>query len=280
MSLNPKNKEVSFQSQRTASIVSAASSANTSRSKPTIDGRSVARSSQEDAGEEKAPSLSTPSKKEESKEGKQSEAQLAGSSRDYDPLEVIPEEYRKHGANTEPMLYYIRQKTDEEDLDSLLEAAQRDIRLHRARIRAVLSNNPALLATYDYAQDPSYLARQDRKKERIATVENLTREAKTILKELDEEKKNLTPAERTQVKLARWQRALELYVYCPSEMGLDLLGLLEKLLNGTSEVRIVQIRFCCTYTKPVRSSQIPFFVYRNKNYQKCFLRLPTCAPVW
>lgn len=161
---------------------------------------------------------------------------------DYDPLEVIPEEYRKHGVDTEPILYYIREKTEEESLDALMEAAQRDVRLHHARIRAALLNNPTLLAEYDYMQDPAYIARQERKKERISVVESLAKEAKTILKELDEEKLNLTQAERTQVKLARWQRALELYVYCPSEMSLDLLGLLEKLLDRTTEVSKHRIR--------------------------------------
>lgn len=155
---------------------------------------------------------------------------------EYDPLEFIPEEYRKHGVDTEPMLYYIKEKSDEEELDRLLEAAQRDVRLHQARIRAATHNNVSLLAEYDFLKDPIYTSRQERKTERISVVAALSREAKKILKELDEDKKNLTPEERVQVKLARWQRALELYVYCPSEMSLDLLGLLEKLLDGTSEV--------------------------------------------
>ena len=199
--------------------------------------RSGLRSSKVDTGDDQ-PS-SDRRKKDESKEAKPqflTTTALPAPPPDYDPLEVIPEEYRKHGVDTEPMLYYIRQKTEEEELGVLLEAAQRDVRLHQARIRAAVLNNPAMLASHDFTQDPAYVARQERKKERIAVVENLSKQAKVILKELDEEKKNLTPAERTQVKLARWQRALELFVYCPSEMSLDLLGLLEKLLNGTSEV--------------------------------------------
>lgn len=156
---------------------------------------------------------------------------------EYDPLEHIPEEYRKHGVDTEPILHYIREKNDEEDLDALLEAAQSDVRLHQARIRAAAANDTALLRSYNFMLDPMYLSRQERKIGRVEVVELLTKEARTILRELDEDKKNLTPEERTQVKLARWQRALELYVYCPSEMSLDLLGLLEKLLDGTNEVR-------------------------------------------
>jgi hypothetical protein len=156
---------------------------------------------------------------------------------DIDPLEHIPDEYRKHGVDTEPILYYVREKSDEEELEALLEAAQNDVRLHQARIRAAAANDISLLGSYDFTLDPLYLSRQERKVGRVEVVELLTKEARTILRELDEDKKNLTPDERTQVKLARWQRALELYVYCPSEMSLDLLGLLEKLLDGTSEVR-------------------------------------------
>ena len=230
MSMNqtPKDRKPRS-SQSGAASTSSVGSSRTSRS--------GLKSSNADAGDDQPSSERR--KKDESKEAKPqvtTTTALSAPPPDYDPLEVIPEEYRKHGVDTEPMLYYIRQKTEEEELDVLLEAAQLDVRLHQARIRASLLNNPTLLATYDFTQDPAYMARQDRKKERIAVIENLSKQANIILKELDEEKKNLTPAERTQVKLARWQRALELYVYCPSEMSLDLLGLLEKLLNGTSEV--------------------------------------------
>jgi len=155
---------------------------------------------------------------------------------EYDPLEVIPEEYRKHGANTEPILHYIRERSDEEELESLLEAAQRDVRLHQARIKAAASNNLSLLGEYDFSKDPHFIARQERRTLRMEAVESLTNEANMILQELDEkDKKDLTHDERLQVKLARWQRALELYVYCPSSLSMDLLGLLEKLLDGTTE---------------------------------------------
>lgn len=156
---------------------------------------------------------------------------------DYDPLENIPEEYRNHGVDTEPMLHYIRERNEDEDLERLLEAAQRDVRLHQARIKAAAANDTSLLAEYDFTKDPHFIARQDRQRIRMEDVKSLTSEANKIICELDEDKKNLTHTERTQVKLARWQRALELYVYCPSSISMDLLGLLEKLLDGTSEVR-------------------------------------------
>lgn len=261
---------------------SQAGAASTSSVGSSRTSRSGLISSKEDTGDDQ-PS-SDRRKKDESKEAKpqlSAKTALSAPVPDYDPLEVIPEEYRKHGVDTEPMLYYIRQKTEEEELDDLLEAAQRDVRLHQARIRAALLNNPALLASYDFTQDPAYVARQERKKERIAVVENLSKEAKIILKELDEEKKNLTPAERTQVKLARWQRALELYVYCPSEMSLDLLGLLEKLLNGTSEVsgtRLISVLNNAVILSRYSSNQC--FVHRSRNSRKSFPRLQPCAPRW
>mmetsp|Transcript_7021 Transcript_7021/g.10243 ORF Transcript_7021/g.10243 Transcript_7021/m.10243 type:complete len:1101 (+) Transcript_7021:164-3466(+) len=154
---------------------------------------------------------------------------------DYDPLEVIPEEYRKHGVDTEPMLHYIRERSEDEDLERLLEAAQRDVRLHQARIKAAAANDTSLLGEYDFSKDTQFIARQERRRIRMEDVKSLTSEANKIICELDEDKKNLTHTERTQVKLARWQRALELYVYCPSSLSMDLLGLLEKLLDGTSE---------------------------------------------
>ena len=234
-------------SGKSASSASAASQSDGSSRAQTLDSTtSASRTSSKGGGKidtgDEQPSPSLDRKKEESKDAKSMLTPLPAPLPDYDPLEVIPEEYRKHGVDTEPILYYIREKTEEESLDTLMEAAQRDVRLHHARIRAALLNNPTLLAEYDYMQDPAYIARQERKKERIAVVESLAKEAKTILKELDEEKLNLTQAERTQVKLARWQRALELYVYCPSEMSLDLLGLLEKLLDRTTEVSEHRIR--------------------------------------
>lgn len=274
MSLNLKDR-ISSRKSGTASTSSGGSSRKS---------RSGLKSSKLDAGDDQ-PS-SDRRRKDETKDGTpplSTTTALSAPLPDYDPLEVVPEEYRKHGVDTEPMLYYIREKTDEEELDALLEAAQRDVRLHQARIRAALHNNPALLASYDFSQDPAHVARQERKKERIAVVENLSKQAQTILKELDEEKKNLTPAERTQVKLARWQRALELYVYCPSQMSLDLLGLLEKLLNGTSEVSGVKVILLSNpvEVKPILiSNQFHSRLHRRKNSPKSFLKLRPCAPLW
>jgi hypothetical protein len=59
---------------------------------------------------------------------------------DEDPLldvmEYIPEEYKKHHQDTEPMLHFLRQVSEEEKLSTLMMAAQQDVRLHQARIKA------------------------------------------------------------------------------------------------------------------------------------------------
>ena len=237
----------------------------------------AAKSMKED--EKVAVTTTAPKKGEESKTAQPKQPPMKEALPDYDPLEHIPEEYRKHGVDTEPILHYIREKSDEEELEALLEAAQRDVRLHQARIRAAALNNPALLAEYDFTQDSMYISRQERKQDRMTVVEKLSQEARTILRELDEDKKNLTPAERTQVKLARWQRALELYVYCPSEMSLDLLGLLEKLLDGTSEVR-EELMAPKKGISDMNISLTTPYVHRSKNYPKYSQRLPACVHLW
>ena len=155
-------------------------------------------------------------------------------------LYTIPDEYKKHQQDTEPMLHYLTLISEEEEaLSTLLQAAQKDIRLHQARIKASIKNEVSLVKEYSVHSDHIYQERLQRKESRLVTYTSLQKDAKLILLELEDDKKALlTQAERIQVKLARWQRALELYVYCPKQVHLDLLGLLEKLLEGTSEVKL------------------------------------------
>ena len=177
-----------------------------------------------------------------SKSKKREKSKKSSISASDDPLRVIPEEYRLHGMDTEPLLYYLRLLPEDSSLTALLEAAQKDIRLHQARIKAAAANNHLLLEEYDFSKDPSWVDRQAKHKSRMEHMVQLQQDRGVILKDLVEDtteskkNKNLTPEEKNQVKLARWQRALELYVYCPTDMDMDLLGLLEKLLEGTSEV--------------------------------------------
>jgi hypothetical protein len=112
--------------------------------------------------------------------------------------------------------------------------------------------------------DPLWLARQQRLNERLLTLTKLDNQRLVIFKDLQASITGLTAQEKTQVQLARWQRALELFVYAPptttkkedaaqaiSTFGkqneLDLWGLLEKLLDGISEVSyiIYSIRVFC-----------------------------------
>lgn len=154
-----------------------------------------------------------------------------------DLLEVIPDEYKKHQQDTEPMLHYLRKVNEEEKLSTLMMAAQQDVRLHQARIKASIKNDVSLLKDYSFQKDQQLQERLARKEARKLQFQKLQQDANVILQELEEDKKTLlTSTERIQVKLARWQRALELYVYCPTKINLDLLGLLEKLMDGTHEV--------------------------------------------
>jgi hypothetical protein len=154
----------------------------------------------------------------------------------------IPDDYKKNRESTEPVLFYIQQCPEDASLARLLKAAEEDIRLHQARIKAVVQNDPKLVTTYTFEDDADLKARMLRKTQRLERLKSLQENASTILEELDEVKKGLTAEERIQVKLARWQRALDLYVYSPAHMKMDMLGLLEKLLEGLSEVRLDRFR--------------------------------------
>ena len=201
-------------------------------------------------------------------------------------LDVIPPEYLYDPHAAEPSLHYLPKVVASAmsmgaqfsstkgnntqnnaagkfpTLRMLLEAAQDDIRLHRARQQAGTHRLVDLLRSYKLETDPLWLARQQRLNERVLTLGKLDNQRTLILSELQAAISGLTAQEKTQVQLARWQRALELFVYAPppkivdekaavqpsslpptfggksaSSSELDLWGLLEKLLEGISEVR-------------------------------------------
>jgi hypothetical protein len=116
-------------------------------------------------------------------------------------------------------------------LQELLEAAEDDTRLHRARIQAgidsKLQEDPNLtfrLRTYQLEQDPVVIQRNERLKQWRETQQDVTARAEAIIKELVEtsEARGLTVSERTDLQLERWQRALELYVYdTPASLAPD-----------------------------------------------------------
>ena len=216
--------------------------------------------------------------------------------------ELIPQEYVFDPVNAEPILFYLpkamalsnaqaaaehtpaKEKSRKgpnsgsnipqsnikfPNFRLLLSAADDDLKLHRARVQAGKANDPTLLRSYKIEMDPTWLARQQRLNERLLMLSKLDTEREMILNEMKQENtvKGLTAAEKTQVQLARWQRALELFVYSPpntkdnkdgnnnnnsnnksggkptSQAGgsggdvnnLELLGLMENLLEGIAE---------------------------------------------
>ena len=173
-------------------------------------------------------------------------------------LDVIPQEYYR---NPEPLLHYLpkmvnqskREKVSNSkgqlasskfpNLRVLLQAAEDDIRLHRARLQAAKARDASLLRSYKIETDQNWLARQQRLNERELMLSKLDTERAMILKELTTETKGLTNQEKTQVQLARWQRLLDLYVYMPqnNDEGLDFLGVLKNLLEGIAEVSVSSV---------------------------------------
>lgn len=120
-------------------------------------------------------------------------------------------------------------------LRNLLRAAEQDVRLHRARVQAGLQQDLKLVRTYQLETDPEYQSRLERLAERHAVVQELQAEQQEILQNLENaEARGLTLTERTQLQLARWERALQLYVYAPNA-ELDWQSLFEKLLEGVGE---------------------------------------------
>ena len=106
-------------------------------------------------------------------------------------------------------------------LRTLLNAAEEDVRLHRARIKAALDQDLRRLRQYRLENDPTWIQRQEILEERNTIMDQLQTDAQVIWNELQDETKQkkeleFTPAERQQLQLARWQRALELFVYCPN----------------------------------------------------------------
>ena len=206
-------------------------------------------------------------KREKRKDGK---GDKSGAKNPENILEYIPQEYLDNAESAEPVLHFlpkmvantdgnasgsapgssVQSNTKFPNLRVLLSAAEDDIRLHRARVQAAKANNINFLRSYKIENDEMWLLRQQRLNERTLMLSKLNTERAMILKELQESNvKGLTPQEMTQVQLARWQRALELYVYAPPnlksnetmdradvEKDLEFLGLLEKLLEGITEV--------------------------------------------
>eukprot|EP00531_Pseudo-nitzschia_arenysensis_P017372 CAMPEP_0116148074 /NCGR_PEP_ID=MMETSP0329-20121206/18135_1 /TAXON_ID=697910 /ORGANISM="Pseudo-nitzschia arenysensis, Strain B593" /LENGTH=1169 /DNA_ID=CAMNT_0003644127 /DNA_START=118 /DNA_END=3627 /DNA_ORIENTATION=- len=163
-------------------------------------------------------------------------SERSGTSRfsDTSVLQSIPKEYLSKPEKAEPILYYLpktssnnsgeNQSSSSGNIKSnkfpslrvLLAAAHDDIRLHRARQQAGKFRDTKLISSYKIENDQSWLTRQQRLHERDLLLGKLDMERNLIVKELLEgNTAGLTAKEATAIQLARWQRALELYIYDP-----------------------------------------------------------------
>jgi hypothetical protein len=129
----------------------------------------------------------------------------------------------------------------------MIRAADEDAASHAARMRQsneslVHSNNKS--SGSGNAGVSNYNERIERRKKWDAKSESLKKDAAAILRQFDKpftSDKGETQSEAAKERLTRWQKALELYVYCPEESGIDLLRLTEKLIEGCSEVRTCRV---------------------------------------
>jgi hypothetical protein len=132
---------------------------------------------------------------------------------------------------TEPKLDRLRGiNKNKATFKDMMRAADADAAAHAARMRQ---------ANEGASKNGDYAARVERAKRWDEKAMQLKKEAGAILRQFDKplHEKGETAAEVAKERMARWQRALELYVYCPEEGGVDLLKLLEKLIEGCGEVR-------------------------------------------
>ena len=136
---------------------------------------------------------------------------------------------------TEPKMDSLRSLNKHKaSFKDMIRAANADAANHAATMRKL--NEPATSANTAGTKDTasSWREREDRRRKWDVKADALKKEASTILRLADTPIEG-TQAEVTQERMARWQRALELYVYCPEEKGVDWLKLLEKLMEGCGE---------------------------------------------
>lgn len=158
----------------------------------------------------------------------------------------------------EPKLDNLRSLNKSASFKEMLRAADADAANHAARMRKYNESEAAAgrrggtsgSSGNGGRETSSWRERVERRKKWDAKSEALKKEAAAIVRLID------TPIEGTQAevakeRLARWQRALELYVHCPEESGVDLLKLLEKLIEGCGEVSCelgisIRVQLCAT----------------------------------
>eukprot|EP00562_Extubocellulus_spinifer_P008770 CAMPEP_0178490258 /NCGR_PEP_ID=MMETSP0696-20121128/10798_1 /TAXON_ID=265572 /ORGANISM="Extubocellulus spinifer, Strain CCMP396" /LENGTH=1153 /DNA_ID=CAMNT_0020118083 /DNA_START=104 /DNA_END=3565 /DNA_ORIENTATION=- len=140
---------------------------------------------------------------------------------------AIPESYAHDPFAAEPILEHLRHlNADTASIQQLLHAADADVHLHSARIRAVLDNDPAIIQTYDPTTDEAYLERSERRRQNEDEIRRLDEECDAILRLLDvgPSRTQMTQSEVLQERLERWGRALELYVWLGGGGAADAIG--------------------------------------------------------
>lgn len=120
-----------------------------------------------------------------------------------------------------------RSADDEEDtadstITDILDAAEKDVNEHLARMKAVLLKDPTLLDTYSRHTD-ILLQEQAKKLDSMQQKrEELQSKSMDILKSLSQNiyaggDSELTESDVQQARLDSWEKALEWYIYCPPD---------------------------------------------------------------
>jgi hypothetical protein len=154
--------------------------------------------------------------------------------------DYLPESFLYQPKQADPILFYLprlvqSRRNEPIALQKLLTAADEDARLHRARVKAGLEQDHRLVRSYKLETDMVYKERKQRLEEQQATCKELEESAERIRNELGQTAPlGMTMAEKTQIQLARWQRALQLYVSTQDD-SLNWQTLFEKLLDGIAE---------------------------------------------
>lgn len=164
-----------------------------------------------------------------------------GYNTDRSVYDTIPAEYRVNPESTDPILHYLPkalERKEEVTLKELLRAADLDVRLHRARVKASREKDTRLVRTYKLEADKAYLSRQKRLQEWQTDLKQLETQATIIREELEDtpNTKGITKAEMAQLQLERWQKVLELFVHnIDTPKDATWQDLLESLLAGVSD---------------------------------------------
>jgi hypothetical protein len=171
--------------------------------------------------------------------------------------QVVPEEYLYDPLNAEPSYDHLREavsvydqvkessdKMDntlggedegerkDEALAALIEAAEKDVSMHLARVKAVLTQDPRILENYSQKTDPVIQQRLKRLEDVKIHRQELRKNAHSIISGLNynmdlnspSKKKNLTQADIMKKRLDSWKQALELYIHDTQRSNVPNLG--------------------------------------------------------